>query len=96
VRQLDAALRAAEAVGLGTDDTRLHAYADAALRVAREDIASVPPGTAEETAAYVVLGTVLYEPILLALRRLAQQHVYSERPPPAQPRPDQHRPAPAR
>ena len=26
--------------------------------------------------AYVVLGTVLYEPLLLALRRLAQEQVY--------------------
>jgi DNA-binding transcriptional MerR regulator len=77
VRQLDAALAAAAAVGLAIDDGRLRAYADAALAVAREDIASVPSGSPEETAAYVVLGTVLYEPILLALRRLAQQQLYT-------------------
>jgi len=31
---------------------------------------------ASDTVAYVVLGTVPYEPVLLALRRPAQQHVH--------------------
>ena len=30
-----------------------------------------------DAVEYVVIGTVLYEPVLLALRRLAQQHVYT-------------------
>ena len=76
VRQLDAALAAAASVGLAEDPARIRAYGEAALQVATTDVASIPADSAEGTAAYVVLGTVLYEPVLLALRRLAQQHVY--------------------
>jgi len=79
VRQLDAALTAAAGVGLPTTPERMRVYADAALQIAVSDIATVPQGSPDATAAYVVLGTVLYEPVLLALRRLAQQQVYSAR-----------------
>jgi len=79
VRQLDAALTAAASVGLATTPQRLRVYADAAMQVATSDIDTVPRDSADATAAYVVLGTVLYEPILLALRRLAQQQVYASR-----------------
>jgi len=81
LRQLDAALRAAEDVGLPPDEQRLRTYAGAALDVARLDIAGLPradTAPAADVVAYVVLGTVLYEPVLLALRRLAQQHLYSD------------------
>jgi hypothetical protein len=51
--------------------------------VARVDVAGIPGTSPGDAARYVVLGTVLYEPVLLALRRLAQQHVFGEtRPPP--------------
>ena len=59
-------------VGVGAD--RLDEYADAVEHIARIDVASVP----DEPAAavrQVVLGTVLVEPLLRALRLLAQQHV---------------------
>jgi DNA-binding transcriptional MerR regulator len=77
VHQLEAALAAVEAVGLGPTEERLHAYAGAALEVARVDVADVPRGTPADAVQYVVIGTVLYEPVLLALRRLAQQHVFT-------------------
>ncbi len=80
VRQLDTALAAAEQVGLPTDALRLRVYADAALATAEHDIATIPTAHDRQGAAaavtYVVLGTVLYEPVLLALRRLAQEQVY--------------------
>jgi DNA-binding transcriptional MerR regulator len=77
VYQLDAALAAVEAVGLPTGLDRLRVYADAALEVARVDVADVPRGDPTAAVQYVVIGTVLYEPVLLALRRLAQQHVFT-------------------
>ncbi len=80
LRQLDTALAAADQVGLPTGAPRLRVYADAALAMAEYDIASIPTGHDAQAAAaavtYVVLGTVLYEPLLLALRRLAQEQVY--------------------
>ena len=80
VRQLETALTAADEVGLPTVAQRLRIYADAALAIAEYDIASIPAGDDPQAAAaavtYVVLGTVLYEPLLLALRRLAHEQVY--------------------
>lgn len=80
VRQLDIALSAIEQVGLPSSHQQLRAYANAALAVAEQDVADIPAGQDPQdiTAAvtYVVLGTVLYEPLLLALRRIAQEQVY--------------------
>ncbi|MFN3601127.1 MAG: MerR family transcriptional regulator [Dietzia sp.] len=71
--RLAAAWGACEDAGLGLDEARMDAYADAVERIAHIDVASVPP---EPSAAVrqVVLGTVLVEPVLTALRLLAQQH----------------------
>jgi hypothetical protein len=38
----------------------------------------VPTTSTEEAATTVVIGTVLWEPVLLALRRLAQEAVSAE------------------
>ena len=75
--QLEAALAAAEEVGLPLSPGRLVAYAGAALDVALVDVADVPADDPQDAVRYVVVGTVLYEPVLLALRRLAQQHLYT-------------------
>jgi DNA-binding transcriptional MerR regulator len=74
VLDLEAALAAVEAVGIPAGEAHIDGYGDAALRVAAVDVASV--SGEELTVRHVVLGTVLYEPILLALRRLAQQHLF--------------------
>ena len=79
VYQLEAALAAVAAVGMPPGPERLRIYAEAALDVARVDVAQVPSG-AMDAVQYVVVGTVLYEPVLLALRRLAQQHLYTKAP----------------
>jgi DNA-binding transcriptional MerR regulator len=71
---LEAALAAVEEVGIPAGEAQIDGYGAAALRVAEVDISTVPGG--EPSVRHVVLGTVLYEPILLALRRLAQQHLY--------------------
>jgi DNA-binding transcriptional MerR regulator len=57
----------------------LDTYAAAMLEVAETEIAAVPTESADSAVRYVVLGTVLVEPLLLALRRLAQQAASYER-----------------
>jgi DNA-binding transcriptional MerR regulator len=80
LHQLDAALAALAEVGLSPTPERLRTYAEAALTVAAADVSDVPAGPGPDTVAFIVLGTVLYEPVLLALRRLAQAHVYTTGP----------------
>ncbi|AWH97027.1 MerR family transcriptional regulator [Dietzia psychralcaliphila] len=78
--RLAAAWNACEGAGLGLDEDRLDAYADAVEQIATIDVASVPPEPAS-AVRQVVLGTVLVEPVLAALRLLAQQHIsITERP----------------
>ena len=76
--QLEAALAAVEEVGLPLGPERLSVYGGAALDVARVDVADVPAADPQAAVHHVVVGTVLYEPVLLALRRLAQQHLYTQ------------------
>jgi DNA-binding transcriptional MerR regulator len=50
-------------------------YAEAADRLAREEIARLPEdGSADELVEQAVVGTVVFETALVALRRLAQEH----------------------
>jgi hypothetical protein len=78
LRQLETALTALETVHLPPSEATLQAYAGAALAVAEADVNSTPSGAPDEVVRYVVVGTVMYEPVLIALRRLAQQHVFAE------------------
>jgi DNA-binding transcriptional MerR regulator len=73
VRALAAALAGLEAAGLQLSAAALDAYGRAAQDVARADLAEVPTDSPEAAVRHVVLGTVLAEPLLLALRRLAQE-----------------------
>jgi len=73
IDDLDRAWAACEAVGLGLDEARMNAYADHVEGVAEIDVASVPADP-EGAIRQVILGTVLVDPVLAALRRLAQQH----------------------
>ncbi|WP_432536717.1 MerR family transcriptional regulator [Kineococcus arenarius] len=72
--QLGAALAALEGAGLPVEPATLQRYVRAADEVARDEVAAVPGGDAADAVEFAVLGTVLHEPVLLALRRLAQQH----------------------
>lgn len=75
VHDLAAALAALEAADFRLSDDALVNYANAMHAVAEGEIAGVPDDGADEAARYVVLGTVLIEPLILALRRLAQDDV---------------------
>ena len=79
VPQLDEALRALEGAGLDASPAALRRYADAMKQVAAAEIAPVSSLTLEEAVPYAVLGTALYEPVMLALRRLAHHHLLVER-----------------
>lgn len=76
-RRLAAAVGAARAAGLDHSESALVAYAEAMHRVAELDVASVPRDSAEAALRHVVVGTVLLDPVLIALRRLAQEDVSS-------------------
>ena len=76
---LAGALHALQAARFATSDELLDRYAVAAAALAEEDVAEVPVATPTEVVRYVVIGTLLLEPVLLALRRLAQENVATKR-----------------
>lgn len=78
IDDLARAWAACDSAGLGLDEDRLDGYADSVEGVARIDVSTVP-GEPEAAVRQVVLGTVLVDPVLAALRRLAQQHVSRQR-----------------
>lgn len=69
------ALAAASAAGFEVIPEVLVRYAVAMHAVAEAEIDHVPLHSTEEAVRYVVLGSVLMEPVLLALRRLAEADV---------------------
>jgi DNA-binding transcriptional MerR regulator len=73
------ALEAIDAAGFTMPPEALDGYAQAMLQVATMELAHLPTESPAEAVRYVVLGTVLNEPLILALRRLAEQHVSTER-----------------
>ena len=79
VAQFERALAAAESVGLPMSDERLHGYAQKIMGIAELDIDAVPTGTVNEAIEHAVLGTALYEPIIVAMRRLAHQDLAARR-----------------
>ncbi len=80
VDQLEGALRAAEEAGLAITDDRIDAYGRALREVAEFDLDHLPGGQdPARVVEYAVLGTALYEPVILALRRLAHQDVAATR-----------------
>ncbi len=85
VAGLAVALAALEDAGFIVDVDRMDTYADAMMQVARAEIDDLPTDTPGAAVRYVVLGTVLVEPVLLALRRLAQREASVARFPPQAP-----------
>ncbi|GAA5200153.1 MerR family transcriptional regulator [Microbacterium jejuense] len=75
VAQLDEALRALEAAGLDASPAVLRRYGEAMRQVAAEELAPMAGMRLDEAVTYAVLGTALYEPVMLALRRLAHHHL---------------------
>lgn len=78
VAQLESALAATEAAGMPISEDRLLEYGRRLREIAAYDLERMPqePHGAVE---YTVLGTALYEPVILALRRLAHQDVAARR-----------------
>jgi DNA-binding transcriptional MerR regulator len=73
------ALQGLEAADFDLPVGALDRYAQMMSEVAESEVAEVPTGSTEEAVRYVVLGTVLIEPLLLALRRMAQQDASGRR-----------------
>ncbi|TWD80544.1 DNA-binding transcriptional MerR regulator [Kribbella amoyensis] len=77
---LAGALDALERVGYHLDDALLDVYATAADEVGTADVAHLPSGEDRpRTVESTVIVTALGAPVLLALRRLAQQNASAER-----------------
>ena len=90
---LELALQGLDAGGFELTDEVVERYAQAMMGVAAAEVADVPTDSAEAAAQFVILGTVLVEPLLLSLRRLAQQSASARRfatPPPAPPPADRN------
>jgi DNA-binding transcriptional MerR regulator len=73
------ALNALDAAGFVLPHGALEMYKDHMQQIAAYELATVPTGSAAEAVRYVVLGTVLPEPLILALRRMAQQEASARR-----------------
>lgn len=76
---LAAALGAMGDAGFEIEESTFDTYAQAMMEVARAEIAGIPMDSPTAAVRYVVLGTVLIEPVLLALRRLAQREASAAR-----------------
>ena len=70
---LAAALDAMDDAGQPMTDDNLAVYVAAAASVARADLASVGDRDATDATTYAVIGTLLSEPVLVSLRRMAQE-----------------------
>lgn len=73
------ALHAIDHAGFEVPDAVMAAYLESMSRIGQAEIANVPTESAEAAVRYVVLGSVLVEPLLLALRRVAEQIASAER-----------------
>jgi DNA-binding transcriptional MerR regulator len=72
--QLESALVAVEEAGIPATEERLRSYGPHLLAIASSELAALP-SEASAAVEYAVLGTVLYEPVIAALRRLAHQNI---------------------
>lgn len=79
VAALASALGGLADAGLELPEDLLDRFGAAMLDVARAEVAGIPTDSPTAAVRYVVLGTVLSEPVLLALRRLAQREASGER-----------------
>lgn len=80
LRQLAVAMAALAAVGMPAGTSVVADYGRAVAPLAAREVAGVPTSSAADAVTHVVVGTALYEPVLLALRRLAQQDASARRP----------------
>jgi DNA-binding transcriptional MerR regulator len=77
--ELAHALNGLDDAGFALPEDGLDTYARLMSELAEMEVDRVPTDSREAAVRYVVLGTVLIEPVLLALRRLAQQDASARR-----------------
>lgn len=77
--RLAAALDTLDALDHPTPDELLDAYADAMGRLAATEVARVPVDNRARAAERTVVGTLLHEPVLLTLRRMADEAASARR-----------------
>jgi DNA-binding transcriptional MerR regulator len=73
------ALRALDEAGFELPEGALDLYVEHMGQIAEYEIENVPTDSPTAAVRYVVLGTVLIEPLILALRRLAQAEASARR-----------------
>lgn len=73
------ALDSLDALDHPISDEVLDGYAVAMAAVAERELATVPSGNREAAAEQAVIGTVLLEPVIVTLRRLAHENLSSRR-----------------
>ena len=73
------ALAALDRAGFTVPDRVMGAYLTHLSAIAEEELAATPATSIEDAVRYVVLGTALVEPLILALRRVAEQVAASRR-----------------
>jgi DNA-binding transcriptional MerR regulator len=76
---LEDALRALDEAGFELPGGALDVYVEHMRQIAEYEIENVPTDSPTAAVRYVVLGTVLIEPVILALRRLAQAEASARR-----------------
>ena len=76
---LDDALRALDEAGFTLPEGALDLYQDHMRQIAEFEIDNVPTDSPAAAVRYVVLGTVLLEPVILALRRAAEEEASARR-----------------
>lgn len=76
---LAAALDAMDAAGQPLTDKTLASYVDATGAIAKADLDSMGDRTRDGAAAFAVIGTLLTEPVMIALRRMAQESLARRR-----------------
>ncbi|MEV7828167.1 MerR family transcriptional regulator [Microbacterium enclense] len=73
------ALAALDRAGFTVPNRVMDAYLTHLSAIAEEELAATPETSIEDAVRYVVLGTALVEPLILALRRVAEQVAASRR-----------------
>jgi DNA-binding transcriptional MerR regulator len=73
------ALAALDRAGFTVPETVMDAYLEHLSAIAEAELAATPETSIEDAVRYVVLGTALVEPLILAIRRVAEQVAASRR-----------------
>jgi DNA-binding transcriptional MerR regulator len=76
---LEDALRALDEAGFELPAGALEVYTDHMRQLAQFEIDNLPTDSPAAAVRYVVLGTVLLEPVILALRRAAEEEASARR-----------------